>query len=608
MRSRELAMKATPLLLIALGLAVCFRSNVWNIGAEGQFVVGAIAASGIAMLATKDSGSWFFLPVLVGGVLGGMLWAAIVALLRDRFNANEILVSLMLVYVAGQLLNYLVYGPWKDPHGYNFPQTITFYKSTQVPRLFGSFRVNLGAIAALLAVGAFWLLLFRTYAGFQLQVGGLAPAAARYAGFSSRKALWTALLLSGGMAGLAGGLEVAGPARPAHAARAGGLRLRRDHRRLRRPPPSAGHRLLGDPDEHVLHRRRAGAVAARPAEVAHRRVPGPAAVHPARLRHPDRLPGALEAGREGSTRMMDSWPLLVAATLNSGTVLAFAALGLLINERAGIVNLGAEGIMLVAAVAGFATVVHTGNDWLGFGAGALAGMAMAAAFGVLVIWLNTNQYASGLALSLFGVGFSAFVGIRYTQEKLGERPNFEIPGLAELPFIGPALFRQHPMVYVAIALTVAIAWFLYRSRSGLVLRAVGESPESAHALGYPVRRIRFAAVLVGGALCGISGAYISTVYTPLWVEGMIAGKGWIALALTTFATWRPARVLLGAYLFGGVTMLQFHLQGEGVQVPSQFLTMLPYLATIVVLVLISRNASFIRVNMPASIGKPFFPG
>jgi simple sugar transport system permease protein len=306
--------------------------------------------------------------------------------------------------------------------------------------------------------------------------------------------------------------------------------------------------------------------------------------------------------------MIETLPLLVAATLNSGTVLAFAALGLLINERAGIVNLGAEGMMLCAAVAGFATAVHTGNDWLAFGAGALAGAALAAAFGVLVIWLNTNQYATGLALSLFGAGFSAFVGIRYTQEKLGERPNFQVPGLADIPFVGPALFRQHPMVYVAIALTVAIAWFLYRSRAGLVLRAVGESPESAHALGYPVRRIRLAAVIAGGALCGISGAYISTVYTPLWVEGMIAGKGWIALALTTFATWRPARVLLGAYLFGGVTMLQFALQGEGVQVPSQVLTMLPYLATIVVLVLISRNATFIRVNMPASIGKPFFPG
>jgi general nucleoside transport system permease protein len=306
--------------------------------------------------------------------------------------------------------------------------------------------------------------------------------------------------------------------------------------------------------------------------------------------------------------MMDSFALLLAATLNSGTVLAFAALGLLINERAGIVNLGAEGVMLVGAVAGYATAVHTGNDWLAFCGGAAAGGLMAAAFGVLVIWLNTNQYATGLALSLFGVGFSAFVGIRYTQEKLTERASFHVPGLSDIPFIGPALFRQHPMVYLAIAFTIALAWFLYRSRAGLVLRAVGESPESAHALGYPVRRIRLLAVIVGGAMCGVSGAYLSVVYTPLWVEGMVAGKGWIALALTTFATWRPARVLLGAYLFGGVTMLQFYLQGEGVQIPSQFLTMMPYLATIIVLVLISRNAAFIRINMPASIGKPFFPG
>jgi len=305
---------------------------------------------------------------------------------------------------------------------------------------------------------------------------------------------------------------------------------------------------------------------------------------------------------------MEALSLLLAATLNAGTVLAFAALGLLINERAGIVNLGSEGMMLVAALAGFATAVHTGNDALAFAAGALAGALLAAAFGVLVIWLNTNQYATGLALSLFGAGFSAFAGIRYTQEKLSERPHFEVSFLADVPLVGPALFRQHPMVYVAIALTIALAWFLYRSRAGLVLRAVGESPESAHALGYPVRRIRLAAVMAGGALCGISGAYISVVYTPLWVEGMIAGKGWIALALTTFATWRPARVLLGAYLFGGVTMLQFHLQGEGVQVSSQLLTMLPYLATIAVLVLISRNAAWIRANMPASLGKPFFPG
>ncbi len=305
---------------------------------------------------------------------------------------------------------------------------------------------------------------------------------------------------------------------------------------------------------------------------------------------------------------MESYALLIAATLNAGTVLALASLGLLINEKVGIVNLGAEGMMLCAAIAGFATVVYTGNDWLGFAAGMGAGALLAVIFGVLVIWLNTNQYATGLALTLFGTGFSAFAGTAFVQAKIPERTSFAIPVLADIPLIGPALFRHHPLVYFAVALTVGLIWFLYRTRSGLVLRSVGESPESAHALGYPVRRIRLLAVVAGGALCGLAGAYISVIYTPLWVEGMVAGKGWIALALTTFATWRPARVLLGAYLFGGVTMLQFHLQGTGVDIPSQFLTMLPYLATIVVLALISRNPQWIKINMPASIGKPFYPG
>ena len=305
---------------------------------------------------------------------------------------------------------------------------------------------------------------------------------------------------------------------------------------------------------------------------------------------------------------MDSVALLLAATLNAGTVLAIAALGLLINEKAGIVNLGAEGMMLCAAIAGFATVVHTGNAWVGFAAGMAAGALLAAIFGVLVIWLNTNQYATGLALSLFGSGFSAFAGIRYVQEKMPEQPQFSIPGLADIPFVGPALFKHHPMVYLTVIFTFALIWFLYKTRTGLVLRSVGESPESSHALGYPVRRIRLMAVVAGGALCGLAGAYLSIVYAPLWVEGMVAGKGLIALALTTFATWRPARVLLGAYLFGGMTQLDFYLQGLGVEIPSQFLAMLPYAATIVVLALISRNPQWIRVNMPASIGKPFYAG
>ena len=207
----ELLVKATPLLIIALGLAVCFRSNVWNIGAEGQYIMGAIFAGGVALMADKTTGAWIVLPVILAGVVGGMLWAAITALLRDKFNANEILVSLMLVYVAVQILSYMVGGPWKDPKGFNFPQTQTFEAATRIPRLFSGSRVSIGALLGVLGVVVAWVFLFRTRAGFAQQVGGLAPAAARYAGFSSRKALWTALLISGGAAGLAGALEVAGP-------------------------------------------------------------------------------------------------------------------------------------------------------------------------------------------------------------------------------------------------------------------------------------------------------------------------------------------------------------------------------------------------------------
>jgi len=207
----QVAIKATPLLLIALGLAVCFRSNVWNIGAEGQYVIGAVAAGGVALLADKTTGPWIVPAILIAGVLGGMAWAGITALLRDKFNANEILVSLMLVYVATLVLGYLVFGPWKDPMGHNFPQTKMFERVTQIPKLYAGARVSIGVLLALAGAAALWVFLFRTRAGFAQQVGGLAPAAARYAGFSSRKALWTALLISGGAAGLAGALEAAGP-------------------------------------------------------------------------------------------------------------------------------------------------------------------------------------------------------------------------------------------------------------------------------------------------------------------------------------------------------------------------------------------------------------
>jgi general nucleoside transport system permease protein len=304
---------------------------------------------------------------------------------------------------------------------------------------------------------------------------------------------------------------------------------------------------------------------------------------------------------------MDAVAALVATTLNAGTPLLLAALGIVVSERSGVVNLGIEGMMLVAAVLGFSAVVWSGSYPLGFLAGAMAGAVLATFFGALTLGLLTNQLATGLALALFGAGLSAFLGQPLQGVTLPGRGGDGIPLLADLPVVGPALFAQHWLVYAALALAAGVAWFLFASRGGLILRAVGESPESAHALGYPVRRIRFAALAFGGACAGLAGAYLSTVYTPLWSEGMVAGRGWIALALVTFATWRPGRVLFGAYLFGGVTMLQFHLQGLGIDVSTQLLAMTPYLATIAVLALISRNPRWIRLNMPASLGKPFNP-
>jgi general nucleoside transport system permease protein len=297
---------------------------------------------------------------------------------------------------------------------------------------------------------------------------------------------------------------------------------------------------------------------------------------------------------------------IIGSSISSAAPLLLAAIGLLINERAGVLNLGAEGMMLLAAVAGFAVGIETQSVTMAFIGGAFAGMLAAALFGVMTIFLTTNQVATGLALSIFGTGLSAFLGQGYVGKSIILK-RFDYFGLNDLPFFGEAFFKLHPVVYGALILVACVSWFLFKTRAGLVLRSIGESPESAHALGYKVRTLRFYAVLFGGACCGLAGAFMSVVYTPMWVEGMVAGRGWIALALTTFATWRPARVLLGSLLFGGVTIMQFHLQGMGIAIPSQFLAMLPYVGTIVVLVLISRNPEWIRLNMPASLGKAFKP-
>lgn len=302
---------------------------------------------------------------------------------------------------------------------------------------------------------------------------------------------------------------------------------------------------------------------------------------------------------------MNTLVLILAATVAAAVPLIFAALGELVVEKSGVLNLGVEGMMVVGAVFAFMTAAETGQLWLAIIVGALAGAGMALIFGFITLSLMANQVATGLALTIFGVGLSAFIGQSYTSVALEGLKEISIPVLSSLPVVGKLLFSYNILVYLAIVAFVGIGWFLYKSRSGLILRAVGESPSSAHALGYRVIRIRYLAVLFGGAMAGIGGAYLSIAYTPLWAEGMTAGRGWIALALVVFATWRPGRVLIGALLFGGVTIAQFHVQGLGVEIPSQFLSMLPYLATIIVLVLISRDAGVIRLNAPASLGQPW---
>ncbi len=300
---------------------------------------------------------------------------------------------------------------------------------------------------------------------------------------------------------------------------------------------------------------------------------------------------------------------ILVATIVAGTPLIITALGELITERSGVLNLGAEGMMAVGAIAGFAAAHHSGSATLGAFAGLAAGALMALIFAILTLTLLANQVASGLALSIFGVGLSAFIGKPYESVTLPAVPALSIPFLADIPVLGPTLFNQQALVYVSWALFAGIVWFLYRSRPGLVLRAVGESPASAHSIGYPVIRIRYLATLFGGAMAGVGGAFLSVFYTPLWVEGMVSGRGWIALALVVFATWRPTRVLVGAYLFGGVMIAQLFVQGSGaeIEIPSQFLSSLPYWATIIVLVVISRNVNTIRLNSPASLGQPYRP-
>jgi len=295
------------------------------------------------------------------------------------------------------------------------------------------------------------------------------------------------------------------------------------------------------------------------------------------------------------------------SVISASTPLLLAALGELVVERSGVLNLGVEGMMLVGAISAFAVGVTTGSWALAVLAGALAGSVMAFLFGIITLTLLANQVATGLALSIFGVGLSSLMGANFVGTPFAGLPKLDIPGLSEMPVLGPLLFGHDILVYLSFFMVAVVAWFIFRTRPGLVLRAVGDNHDAAHSIGHPVILVRYLAVLFGGAMAGLGGAYLSLAYTPMWAENMTAGRGWIALALVVFSSWRPARALLGAYIFGGVTMLQLHIQGVGVSIPSQLLSMLPYLATILVLVLISRESTRNRLNAPACLGKVFHP-
>ena len=309
---------------------------------------------------------------------------------------------------------------------------------------------------------------------------------------------------------------------------------------------------------------------------------------------------------------MDLFQAILLTAVTASTPLLLATLGELVAERSGVLNLGVEGMMIIGAAVGFAVAFSTDNAVLGVVAAILAGMALSALFAVMTLVLAASQVASGLALTILGVGLSGLIGSSFVGEKREAIPRLHVPGLSDVPLIGPVLFGQDAIVYASLALVAAVWWFLYRTRGGLVLRAVGDNHASAHALGYSVRLIRFGAVLFGGACAGLAGAYLSLAYTPFWVTGMTSGRGWIALALVVFSSWLPFRVLVGAYLFGAISVGQLHLQAirselpAALELPGQFWTALPYLATIIVLVVISRSRKR-RGAAPASLGTPFVP-
>ena len=511
----------------------------------------------------------------------------------------------MLVYVADLFLDYLVRGPWRDPQGFNFPTTAEFDPVATVPILIEGGRLHLGAIIALLVVAAATVLLGRTIKGFEIRVVGAAPRAARFGGFNSNQLILLTFAISGALAGLAGIIEVAGPV--------GHLQ----------PGISPGYGFTAIIVAFLGRLNPIGILIAglflaltfiggEQAQIAMKIPLDVTKVFQGILLFYVLACDSLILYRfrlifaSATGGLMELLEAIILSVLAASTPLLLAATGELVTERAGVLNLGVEGMMIVGAACGFGGAWLTGSIIIGALCGIVAGTLLSLIFALMTLGLAVNQVATGLALTILGVGLSGLIGAGFVGERITPAPHLHIPGLTDIPLVGRILFGEDAFVYLSLALVVGVWWFLYRTRAGLILRAVGDNHVSAHALGYPVLRIRMFAVMFGGACAGLAGAYLPLAYTPFFIPGMTAGRGWIALALVVFASWRPGRLVIGAYLFGAVTILQLHAQGWGVGIPSQFMSALPYLATVIVLVLISRARTG-GSTAPAALGTVFVP-
>ena len=615
---QDVATKAAPLIIIALGLSLGNQAKIWNIGAEGQYIIGALAGAGVAFALPNAQGFWVLPLMIAAGVAGGMAWAAIPAFLKTRYRVSEVLSTLMLVYVALQVLNYLVSGPWKDPNGHNFPQTPPFTPAQLLPHVIPGTAIPPGLVVAIVLTLVFWLLATRSVYGFSVRTVGAAPSAARYGGFDASRTVWSTLhdqRRHGRTRRHSRGVEPAGTDQPRLSLR---LRLHRDHRLVPRPPPS-GRRLLrrADPRRH-LRRRPGGANGGACAERDRRHLPGDDAVLHPRQRHSGPIPRA-DPSRRAACRpgggcrvtlgfIIDALITVVGVT----TPILLAATGELVVEKSGVLNLGIEGMMLIGAVTGFAVTFNYGPDlgdlapWAGVIAAALASAASSMLFAFLVLTLGSNQVATGLALAIFGIGLSSLIGAGYVGMIVPSFNSVFPDRLASDP-LWRVVFGYSPLVYFALIMVFAVGWFLNRTRAGLILRAVGENDLSAHSIGYPVTAIRYAAIAFGGALAGIGGAYFSMVITPMWAEQMTAGRGWIALALVVFSGWRAGRLLAGAYFFGVLMTLELYAKASGFSfLPSQFWAAMPYIAAVIALAVISAR-EVAGSEAPACLGRPFLP-